>query len=356
MRAGNRNVRRRRGFTLVELLVVIAIISILVSLTAVTVFQLIGNQQGNNTKSELSRLETELQKEYRAAADKFQKEPIPPPNPSDPNNIGNVYYTVIAPPPPAVGMATVNGQVDQNVARVIWVKFRLKQTFPNNFYEALNPTPMPPLGLYQNQLSLLGYTAANTVSPQQWESSACLVMALGRAEDGAGVKPETLGLNSFIHSFPTPSGGTIPALVDGWGQPLAFCRWPCYSPVLNPNSQPLSGDKNDPVDPSGLLVSTTWQSTGGYATFQTYCHPVPAHAAGTEAMTYRLFPLIASEGPDKVLGLDKEPLALPLAKPPTLGPAPVTYYFGPLPANQNLPAPNPTYSFDDLYPTLAPAQ
>ena len=171
----------------------------------------------------------------------------------------------------------------------------------------------------------------------------------GPAEDGAGVKPETLGLNSFVHSYPTPSGGTIPGLVDGWGQPLAFCRWPCFSPVLNPGSQPLSGDKNDPVDPSGLLVSTTWQSTGGYATFQAFCHPVPPHAAGQEATTYRLFPLIASEGPDKVLGLDKEPLSA--VNPPVLGAAPVTYYFAPLAANQGGP-----YAADDLYPTLAPAQ
>ncbi len=79
MRATDRNARRRPGFTLVELLVVIAIISVLVSLTAVAVFHLIGSQQGNNTKSELSRLEGELQKQYRIAADQFRKETLPPP-------------------------------------------------------------------------------------------------------------------------------------------------------------------------------------------------------------------------------------------------------------------------------------
>ena len=73
---------RRRSFTLIEMLVVIAIIAVLVSLTAVAVFRLIGTQQANNTKSELSRLEGELQKQYRAAADKFRdpkREPLPPP-------------------------------------------------------------------------------------------------------------------------------------------------------------------------------------------------------------------------------------------------------------------------------------
>ena len=54
--------------------------------------------------------------------------------------LGNVYYTIVLP--------MADG--DPNTARVIWVKLRLKQTFPNNFFEALNPAPMPPLGLYQN--------------------------------------------------------------------------------------------------------------------------------------------------------------------------------------------------------------
>ena len=177
-------------------------------------------------------------------------------------------------------------------------------------------------------------------------------MALGRGEDGAGVKPEDLGLNSFIHSFPTPNGGTVRGLVDGKGNPLAFCRWPCFNPALNPNGQPLSGANNDPTDPSGLLVSTTWQATGGYTLFQQYCHPVPVHTAGKEATTYRLFPLIASAGDDGVLGLDKEPLSSP--NPPALGPAPVTYFFGVLPPASN--GPTGPYWKDNLYPTLAPPQ
>ena len=47
--------RRRPGFTLIELLVVVAIIAVLVSLTAVGVFRLIGTQQTSNTTSELTR-------------------------------------------------------------------------------------------------------------------------------------------------------------------------------------------------------------------------------------------------------------------------------------------------------------
>ena len=360
MRTRNRR-DRRPSFTLVEMLVVIAIIAVLVSLTAAAVFRLIFTQQSANTKSELSRLEGELVKQYRAAADKFRdpkREPLPPP-PGSP--LAGAYNYVL----------TSMANNDPNVARVIWVKLRLKQTFPNNINEALNPAPMPPLSTYSNQLSLLGYTTNNTTAPQPWESSACLLMALQRGEDGGGVTPEVLGPSSFIHNFPAPTG-TIPALVDGWGNPLRFCRWPVGSPVLNPNGQPQAGDNNDPTDPSGLLVSPTWQQTNGYSLFQQYCHPVPQHAAGTQATTYRIYPLIASAGPDGVLGLDKEPFAagipavlspaqiimaqqqalngLATGNPPTLSLSPpLSYYFSPLPTGGS-------YAADDLYPTLAPVQ
>ena len=321
-----RRTSRRRAFTLVEMLVVIAIIGILVSLAGVAVFRLIGTQQTSNTRSELTRLETEFQKQYRAAADNYRKEPIPTPG----SAMGNVYYNTVLP---------MAGN-DRLRAQVIWTKLRLKQTFPNNFNEALNPAPMPSLPYYQNTLSLLGYTAANTTSPQPWESSACLLLALERSTDGNGVSPETLGVNSFISNFATPSGQTIQGLVDGWHTPLAFCRWPVNSVVLNP-SGPQPGDKNDPDDPSGLLVSTSWQNTPypnmpsitDLAAFMQFCHPVPQHTAGQEATTFRIYPLIVSAGPDNKLGLDKDVNAL-------------TYTFATLPAPQGAgsrrqPVPDP---------------
>lgn len=306
----------RRGFTLVEMLVVVAIIGILVSLTAVAVFRLIGTQQSSNTKTELTRLETEFQKEYRSAADKIRKEPIPTPG----SVMGNVYYNTVLP--------MAGG--DRLRAQVIWTKLRLKQTFPNNFNEALNPAPMPPLSYYKNTLTVVGYTTANTTTPQPWESSACLLLALQRGEDGAGVSPETLGINSFIANYATPNGQSIQGLVDGWHNPIQFCRWPVNSTVLNPGGAAQSGDKNDPDDPSGLLVSTTWQTApgnpNGYTQFQTYCHPVPMHTAGQEATTYRIYPLIASPGPDGQLGLN-----------------PITFQ-----------TTNAAQAADNLYPTLAP--
>ena len=144
-------------------------------------------------------------------------------------------------------------------------------------------------------------------------------MALGRGEDGGGVKPEDLGVNSFIHNFPTPNGGTIPGLVDGWGKPLAFCRWPVFSPPLNPGGLPQAGDNNDPVDPSGLLVSTTWQGTGGYAPVPAVLPP-GAGACGQHGSDD--LPHLPADrvgrGRTAWLGLDKEPLITPLRTRRTL--------------------------------------
>jgi prepilin-type N-terminal cleavage/methylation domain-containing protein len=287
--------RRRPGFTLIEMLVVVAIISVLVSLTAVAVFRLIGTQQTANTNSELSKLQDELNQRFRAFEDKVSKEAIPS---------GGVYYSVVYNPQTGAGMAGGDANAAQR-AQVIWRKLRLKQVFPQTFNEALNPAPMPPLPYYQNTLTTWGYTTANTTTPQPWESSVLLLLALQRGEDGNSLKVEDLGVASFIGSFgPSPNGQMMPGLLDGWRHALVFSRWPVNSTVLNPGGLPQAKNNNDASDPTGLLQSTTWQGTGGYALFQQYCHAVPPHAANTEATSYRIFPMVASAGPDGKLGLN----------------------------------------------------
>jgi hypothetical protein len=234
---------------------------------------------------------------------------------------------------------------DRGRAQVIWTKLRLKQTFPNNFTEALNPAPLPPLSYYTTKLNALGYTTASTTLPspyqtQPWESSVCLLWALQRGEDGPALKESDFGTGSLKDFGPTQNipPQTVKGLIDDWGTPLAFCRWPVNSTQLNPTGAQL-GDKNDSDDPSGLLESSTWQTSGGLSWFQQYCHPLVAHAAGTEASTYRIYPLIVSAGPNKKLGLDTTTTTGTLPLPPA-----GTGYFATLSAAD---------AADNLYPALA---
>ena len=372
---------RRAGFTLVEMLVVVIIVGILLSLVAAAALKLIGTQQQFNTQTELTRLEGDLVRAYRATADKARKEPIP--NQGSP--MGNVYYNYVLP-------TLANN--DRNLARVIWTKLRSKQTFPNNFAEAWNPSPMPGLSYYQTKLTALRIHAASfppTISPyapKPWESSVCLLWALQRGESGSALKESDIGTGSLKDfgliptsakdpsSGQTPNGalglptGSVKGLVDNWGTPLAFCRWPVYSLQLNPAPTknpppppaapgvyyPQNGDNNDPDDPSGLLESTTWQATGGFTLFQQLCHPLVPHTAGTEAQTYRIFPLIVSAGPDRRLGLDKEPVTAAGVGPAyyAIGTQPAQYYFGVQTGLQSSPQVAPgSLSLDNIYPTLA---
>jgi prepilin-type N-terminal cleavage/methylation domain-containing protein len=328
---------RRAGFTMVEMLVVITIIAILISLTAAGALKLIGTQQTFNTKSSLTRFDTDLQRAYRSAADKFRKEGSPTSGP-----MLTAYNTVFQ----------VAGN-DQGRKQVIWTKLRLKQTFPNSFSEAWDPKPLPPLSYYKTKLTALGYNGTNFFTPPlQWESSVCLLWALQRGEDGPAIKESDFGTGSLkdfgqvLLNPANPSSGLTPlslpvkGLIDDWGTPLAFCRWPVNSAQLSLTAAQQAHDNNDSDDPSGLLEAANWEISGGTFSpnanqFMTWCHPLMLPLATGQAQTFRIYPLIVSAGPDKKLGLDTS-----TPPPPPTGAG----YF----AMSVIPDEK-----DNLYPTLA---
>jgi prepilin-type N-terminal cleavage/methylation domain-containing protein len=300
MRRTDRRRPRRAAFTLIELLIVIAIIAILVALSAAAVLRIIGVQQTSNSKTALTKIESQVHKQYSAAAARFQKEVLPPKDPT----LKNIYLTTVLP--------LAGNEPDR--ARVIWVKMRLKQTFPQSMAEAFNPAPLPPLEHFSDGLSFLGYSAATPPAPEH--SSILLLSSLTRGEGGNEMSGADLGISSSIGIGTTPNGQPISYLVDGYGQPLAFCRWPTGSTVLNPNG--AQQGLNDSGDKGGLLTTAAWLAYNNAQPagqrFQDYCHALPDRipsntATPSEPASYRLAPLIASPGPDKTLGLDPQTFA-----------------------------------------------
>jgi prepilin-type N-terminal cleavage/methylation domain-containing protein len=279
--------RRRNGFTLIELLVVIAIIAALVALSASAVIKFLGSQQQTNTQSTLDRTQGKLNVAWSKVKDTAFRETIPP-------AVDAWIRTNLA-----GNDANATGRV-----RVIYVKLRQRQVFPMSFNEALtpptlpgppaNPCPLPPLPSYVTYLSKLGITGSlGLPASDDFESSACLLMALQRGQSGAGFDPSELTAGGSTGSY-SASGGSLPYLTDAWGKPLHFSRVPVGNPTLNPKG--AQAGNNDPNDPQGFLGTGTWGTTYGPSfTLVTGQKLAPGNTS------YRIAPLLCSSGIDKAL-------------------------------------------------------
>jgi prepilin-type N-terminal cleavage/methylation domain-containing protein len=237
-----RTQRRRAGFTLIELLVVIFIIAVLAALTAGTIFKFWSVQPVSNTKAELKLLQTALHKKWMEVTDLAN------------SSRDDANYK----PHRDKLLDLARGNPD--VARVIWVKIRQKQAFPQTFFEALNPIilgtrvgtiKVDPLPAYVNYLNKYGITTGDNANPKPYESAVCLLMALRRNVSGGGeISEDTFGVGTFISSINVLAGRPqVPYLVDAWKNPILFCRWPLGSTVAT---------VADPADPQNLLGR--WQS------------------------------------------------------------------------------------------------
>ena len=257
---------RRTAFTLIEILVVIAIIGVLAALTAGAVMRIYGTQPVTNTRVMLKKTQTVMHKRWVEVTEQARKEAIQ-----------GVYLTAVQ------SLST-----DAATQRVIYIKIRQKQAFPETFYEALNPivigaTTIPAVPGYVTFLNGKGITAASVspTSPQKYESAVCLLMALKRSVSGGNISEQDMGIASSINTTIAP--GNAPCLIDGWGNPIGFSRWP----QGNPNNGTLA----DPTDPGKLLWNANNWSAGGAATF---ANPSVLHFLGTTPGN--LTPVVASGG------------------------------------------------------------
>jgi prepilin-type N-terminal cleavage/methylation domain-containing protein len=344
----NHGPKRTAGFSLVEMLVVMAIIAILVSLTAAAVFKVIGVQRANNTVLTVKSASSLLDKQWAAVIGQAKNEQIPS------------------------SVMTLAGN-DPTRARVIWTKLRLRQEFPMNISEALypywagtsnfltasdlpanlqgkkyyydritkafpqllpilNPSPVNPNLNWPNLSAIYpsGSATGQTSPPftnssqQLWplESSFCLTMALQVNRGSIVFIEESFAVNALSTEIYIPQGtggrqlvfSGPKSLVDGWGFPLFFYRFPVgnldFYPSATPAGNPVSATARnatfpDPLDPQGTLVDPRWNNgSANVQIFEQYCHPI--HSPG--AKTYTPFspysePTIVSGGPDNTLGI-----------------------------------------------------
>ena len=235
---------RRPAFTLVELLVVIAIIGILASLTAVAVFRWVDQTRENNSEALIRAVNEVLQQHWRKVIEAAKKEA-----------------------PPSQVMVLAGGDTDR--AKLIWVKLRLTEAFPMSYHELYYN------GLFYNHVTkswvdlmfdfganktlrkyTTGYiTAINKVpaaNDPESESAACLLAALSVSRDGAA----KLNLDMLPIPPVDSDGDGAKEIVDGWGHPVAFFRFP----TLNADLQASNPDKAAPLTAADPL---DWRKTSG---------------------------------------------------------------------------------------------
>ena len=269
---------RRRGFTLIELLVVIAIIAVLAALAAYAVIAMMGRQQMRNTESTIKTLNKLLQARWSSVIAEARKE---------------------APSPEVLKLA--GG--DPERAQVIWVKVRLAEAFPIAYKEMdpLVPTTIvnmyiAPSGRIKSYFTKYRAMVQGKL-PGPTESSSCLLMALKTLQTDGGVSFE----DQIKYAVADTNGDGMNELVDAWGNPLAFYRFPWNNADLQAANPAAPGSRNfkfsDPIDTGGNLMNPSW---AGRPIFEAQFHPVKNIATGN---AYFVIPVIVSAGPDQKMDL-----------------------------------------------------
>ncbi|MBX7104456.1 MAG: prepilin-type N-terminal cleavage/methylation domain-containing protein [Gemmataceae bacterium] len=278
---------RRSGFTAIELLIVVTILGIIAALTAGAVVRVMASAEKSATETTLTKLASVLDIHWKAVIDSAKKEYDGLPSGIKANLLAladNQANTPATPKP--------HPRRDDR-ARLLYVKFRLKQEFPTSFAAAADPAPnylpaqsVPPIaGLYTGKPAYIKAINGKTIGLGK-ESAALLVLALQQSRAGVASTPiEQLVGGSFLRQE-----NGLSYLVDSWGSPLQLFIFPTAATA---GTTDLNAG-NDPQDPEGLLKTVAVSKWQALPIFATLLHP--------QIDSRRLVPVIVSAGPDRLLG------------------------------------------------------
>jgi len=307
---------RRDGFTLVELLVVILIIAIMASLITAVIGNSLNSAQAAATRATITKVHRLLEERRQAIARRNLR-----------TEIRVVRNSMAA---PELYAPQVRPGLNSNeVARIVAFKETMRAQFPQRIKDLSGPdrrfhTSDDSPVLAQLKKLNSSFSANPPVFPSQHTmtttSSELLYVALTMGTElGSGGTAIDFNSSEVVDS----DGDGLMELVDGWGNPLRFYRWPTDLVKAFPNSVPrpvellIDGGNaqlwnKDPDDPIGRFnkwlsnsdVNTHWQVREYY------------HALSTFHV-----PLVVSAGQDGELFLNEPHTDIGhLAQPTTLDP------------------------------------
>jgi type II secretory pathway pseudopilin PulG len=308
--------------TLIELLVVMTIIAALTSLVIGAVFTVREAQMKSFSETLVQKLASALDQHWKAETDQIRDEPVP------------IWALTMA-------------NNDPRIAKVIYLKTRLKQAFPVTFFEAIYPnanytpgqtakyqTPggandMPAKSAYARSIGLLQGTylpnmSGNPTIPlpdqnmppnmQGFEASALLYMALSQGRRGlTGFNPDENVEPTAIRTA-TVGGATFKYFVDSWGNPVRHWAFPYLNVELNesPYRQDFKAgvattqnqQSPDPQDPERAFAAFTSSQYLLQPNFAQMVHPVQPNGPNTPPVLQMLIPVVGSAGHDSAWGVD----------------------------------------------------
>jgi len=247
---------RRAGFTLVEIMVVIGILALMITLSLTTYGYVIANAKEKATKATIKKISMALAHRMEAFNRGINKQNLAA-------GSGRPAY---------ITFQNWN-KYGSDLAKVMGRKDLFRDNFPQTFAEHLTASEQS--------------TATLTSAAKRAASAEVLYLFLS---SGVSFGEDISDSTSFnANELRDTDGDGVQELVDAWGNPLRFYRWP--------TSMISSGDSNllirtkastkDPDDPLGLITATS----------------VPNFATNYHAIDSWHTPLVVSAGEDGVLGL-----------------------------------------------------
>ncbi len=240
----SRNTKNRRdGFTMIELLAAIAVIALMMALLTAASYRFIVSAREAATATTVTKASGIIQDRVRA----FREFDF-----SDAGALGANNWNANNP----------TDQMTPNLAEVIFRKTRYKKAFPQAFVE-LDASQVKRL-FPDFPISSPTYPLPVPLLPApynpKFESGIILYAVLLRGETfGAPTPTDDAFTGSEIKT--SPETGGFPCLVDAWGEPIRFYRWPTR--LIRCGEQNFSGasgssafddiNQNGSQDPAGWV-------------------------------------------------------------------------------------------------------